>query len=76
MDSHNFGIFGRIRSEITGKKIMRVDITRVESGMTIVSLAGRLDLEGVRDLESTRTFEITIRRALTAAVDTGRSMPA
>ncbi len=43
---------------------MRVDIERAENGITIVSLAGRLDLEGARDLESTYTFETTTRRAL------------
>lgn len=64
MDGRNFGIFGRIRSKITGKKTMRVDITRAENGITIVSLAGRLDLEGARDLESTYTFETTTGRAL------------
>ena len=43
---------------------MRVDIERADNGITIVTLAGRLDLEGARDLESTYTFETTTRRAL------------
>lgn len=43
---------------------MRVDIERAGNGITIVNLAGRLDLEGARDLESTYSFETTTRRAL------------
>ncbi len=43
---------------------MNVDITHTDSGITILSLAGRLDLEGARELEGSFTFETTTRRVL------------
>lgn len=43
---------------------MQVDIERAENGITVVSLTGRLDLEGARELETTYTFETTSRRGL------------